>query len=358
MVDKNKYDLTETKKEKSKDKFSIREERFLLQGNLHTVSPSPHIKSDFTVSSLMCDVIIALLPALAWGVYIFGFRALSLTLISVVSCVFFEFLYEALMKKNYTLNDLSAVVTGMLIAFNLPVNAPLWMPVAGGAFAIIIVKMLFGGIGKNIVNPAIAARIFLFISFPKYMSSYFSIAEEKLSPFAIQPNFDTLTSATPLTFLKRGELPDIDIFRQLLGQHGGCIGEVSALLLAACGIYLLIKKVISWHIPVSYLATVAALTFFFPQNDNALMFMLSELLSGGLILGAVFMATDYVTSPITNKGRIIYGAGCGLLTVFIRYFGGYPEGVSFAIMIMNLFVLYIDKMTKPVRFGGGKDARK
>ena len=353
----------------TKDKFGLR-------SSLRTVSSSPHIRSDFTVTSLMGDVILALLFPLAWGVYIFGFRALSLTLVSVISCVFFEALYELIMRKAYTVKDLSAVVTGMLIAFNLPVNAPLWLPVAGGAFAILIVKMLFGGIGKNIVNPAIAARIFLFISFPRYLSSYFNIEAEKISPFAVQPDFDALTSATPLTFLKRGELPDVDIFRLLLGQHGGTIGEVSSLLLVACGFYLLIKKVISWHIPFAFLGTVAGISLLFPRLNgefvfmpagfwtgrpvigDAAMFMLCGLLSGGLILGAVFMATDYVTSPITKKGKLIFGAGCGLITVFIRYFGGYPEGVAFSIMIMNMFVWYLDKVTKPVIFGGGKNAGK
>ena len=333
----------------------------LSKDKLMTVSPSPHIRSHETTSTIMTDVIIAMMPALAWGVYIFGFRALSLTVISVISCVFFEFIYQFIMKKPTTLGDLSAVVTGVLIAFNLPVNAPLWIPIVGGAFAIILVKQLFGGIGKNIVNPAIAARIFLFISFPKYMSVFVDITKEKLSPFAIQPDFDAIVGATPLNALKEGLMPSaygFELFDMILGQKGGCIGEVSVVLLFAGGVYLMMRKVITWHIPLTFIGTVAALTYIFPKNEDMLNFCLNEVFAGGLFLGAFFMATDYVTSPITKSGKLIFGIGCGLITVFIRYFGGYPEGVSFAIMIMNLFVWYIDKLTKPVKFGGKSDVNR
>lgn len=329
-----------------------------MNNKLLTVSSSPHIKSPENTTMIMLDVLIALTPALVWACYIFGLRALTLTVIAILSSVLFEALYEFVMKKPQTTGDLSAVVTGVLIAFNLPVNAPLWLPVAGSAFAIVIVKQLFGGIGKNVVNPAIAARIFLFISFPSYMSSFFDVSKPKMSPFAIQPAFDAVAGATPLTQLKLGEFPSHDILDLFLGQHGGCIGEVSVVLLTAGGIYLIARRVISWHIPVAYLGTVALITFFAPLAINEVDFMARQMFSGGLFLGAFFMATDYVTSPVTRTGKLIFGAGCGLITIFIRYFGGYPEGVSFSIMIMNLFVWFIDKATKPVKFGGVSNAAK
>ncbi|MCL1857787.1 MAG: RnfABCDGE type electron transport complex subunit D [Oscillospiraceae bacterium] len=331
---------------------------------LMTVSTSPHIKGGETTATIMTAVIIALMPALVWSIYIFGFRALTLTLVSVISCVFFEFLYQKIMKKQVAVKDLSAVVTGILIAFNLPVNTPLWGPVIGAAFAIIIVKQLFGGIGKNIVNPAIAARIFMFLSF-NFMASFWDITQNKLP--ALKINVDAIAGATPLVYLKEGKLPEIILkddtlikpINMFLGQKGGCIGEISVLLIIAGGIYLMWRKIISWHTPVSFIAVAALLMFFFPKgsSDN-LNFALAQILSGGLFLGAFFMATDYATSPITKAGKLIFGAGCGLITVFIRYFGAYPEGVSFAIMIMNLFVWYIDKATKPVKFGGAAHGRK
>ena len=350
-------------KTKAKNKTKIKdakihEQRIVLSPDiLMTVSSSPHMKGGETTSSIMSAVIIAMLPALVWAVYIFGFRALTLTFISVLSCVFFEFLYQKIMKKRVTVGDLSAVVTGMLIAFNLPVNTPLWAPAVGAAFAIIIVKQFFGGIGKNIVNPAIAARIFMFLSFD-FMREYQSITADKLP--ALKITVDAVAGATPLSALKYGSPPDVGFLEMFLGEKGGCIGEISVLLLLAGGIYLMWRKVISWHIPVSYILVVALLTFFFPKGGtpDGLNFAIQEILSGGLFLGAIFMATDYATSPITKNGKLIFGVGCGLITVFIRYFGSYPEGVSFAIMIMNLFVWYIDKLTKPVKFGGVADGRK
>ena len=335
--------------------------RLLPQDKLMTVAFSPYIKGSETTSTIMADVIIATMPALLWGIYIFGFRALSLTVISVVSCVFFEFIYQLIMKKTKTVTDLSAVVTGILIAFTLPVNAPLWIPIAGGAFAIIIVKQLFGGIGKNIVNPAIAARIFLSISFPKYIAVFFDISKEKLSPVVIQPEIDALVGATPLTALKEGLMPSaygFELFDMILGQKSGSIGEISAVMLLVGAVYLMIRKVITWHVPLSFIGTVAALAYFLPQNEDMFNFCLNEIFAGGLLLGAFFMATDYVTSPITKSGKLIFGIGCGVITIFIRYFGAYPEGVSFAIMIMNLFVWYIDKLTKPVKFGGRGDVKQ
>ena len=323
---------------------------------LLTVSPSPHIRSGNTTSGVMFDVIIALTPAIIWAVFMFGMRALTLTVISVLSCVLFELWYQLLMKRPVMIGDLSAVVTGILIAMNLPVSASLWVPVAAAFFAIVIVKQLFGGIGKNIVNPAIAARVFIFSSWTSEISVIPAISE-RFSWSAV--SVDAVASATPLSALKSGTLPNIPIFDLLIGNHSGVIGEISALLLLAGGFYLLVRRVITWHIPAAFIGTVAAVSFFFPAYPSPFEFTVYELLSGGLILGAVFMATDYTTSPITRTGKLIYGVGCGLITVFIRYFGGYSEGASFGIMIMNLFVWYIDRFTKPVRFGGkNADAKK
>ena len=293
----------------------------------------------------MLDVLIALLPALVWSVYVFGVRALLVTAVSAASCEIFEFLYCKLMKKKTPNGDLSAAVTGVLLAFTLPSTIPLWMVVVGAFFAIVIVKQLYGGIGKNVVNPALAARVFMFLSFSHEMSNY--TAPHDLA-------VDAVASATPLTFLQKGTLPSAALIDCFTGDIGGCIGEVSALLLLLGGLYLVFRRVITWHIPVCYIATVALLTFLFPPAGIAgSTFMLYELTTGGLLLGAIFMATDYVTSPTTKPGRVIYGVGCGLITVFIRYFG-YPEGVSFAILVMNLFTLVLDKWTMPVKFGGGK----
>ena len=327
----------------------------LLLPDILTVTPSPHIRTSDTTRTIMLDVCIALLPALIWGIFVFGLRALTVTAVSVIFAVLSEAVWEKLMKKPVTVLDFSAVVTGLLIAMNLPVSAPLWIPAVGSVFAIIIVKQLFGGLGKNFVNPALAARVFLF-AWPGHMSTYVAPGT-KLSPIAIS-SVDAVASATSLSPLKNGSLPtSTSLFNTFLGYEAGCIGEVSALLLTAGFVYLLVRKVITWHIPAAYIATVFALTYIFPQSAPTLDFALYELFSGGLFLGAIFMATDYVTSPVTNKGRIIYGIGCGALTVFIRYFGGYTEGVSFAILIMNLLVWYLDRYTKPVRFGGVKHGK-
>lgn len=305
------------------------------------MSSSPHVHTPITTQRLMLDVIIALLFPLVWSMYIFGLRALFLTLVSVASCVLFEFLCRKIMRKPDTISDLSAVVTGMLLAFCLPVKMPYWTVVAGAFFAIVVVKQLYGGIGKNIVNPALAARVFMFMSFSSEMSDFGTNGA------------DAVASATPLMNLQQGKLPEQPLLDMFLGDKPGCIGEVSVTLILLGGLYLLFRKVITWHIPVSFIATVAAVAFIFPAGDfSRLYFTAYELCAGGLMLGAFFMATDYVTSPVTPKGRIIYGIGCGLITMFIRYFG-YPEGVSFAILIMNLFTLSLDKLTMPVKFGGG-----
>ena len=326
---------------------------------LLTVSPSPHIRTEDTTRSIMLDVCIALMPALIWGIYIFGFRALTVTLVSVVFAVLSELVWEKAMKKPVTISDFSAVVTGILLAMNLPVSVPLWMPAIGAIFAIIVVKQLFGGIGKNFVNPALAARVFLF-AWPAHMGAEaFTAPGTKLSPFAISlPSADVVSSATPLAALKTGSAVNLSMFDMILGNEAGCIGEVSALLLTAGFIYLLFRRVITWRIPVFYIGTVAIVTFIAAKTSLPFEFAGQEIFSGGLFLGAIFMATDYTTSPITETGRIIYAIGCGLLTVFIRYFGGYAEGVSFSILIMNLLVWYIDRYTKPVRFGGASDDGK
>ena len=326
---------------------------------LLTVSPSPHLRTEDTTRSIMLDVCIALMPALIWGIFIFGWRALTVTLVSVVFAVLSELVWEKAMKKPLTVSDFSAVVTGILLAMNLPVSVPLWMPAIGAVFAIIVVKQLFGGIGKNFVNPALAARVFLF-AWPSHMGAEaFTAPGTKLSPFAISiPSADVVSSATPLAALKTGGSPSLSMFDMILGNEAGCIGEVSALLLTAGFIYLLVRKVITWRIPVFYIGTVAIVTFIFAKTSLPFVFAGQEIFSGGLFLGAIFMATDYATSPITEGGRMIYAIGCGLLTVFIRYFGGYAEGVSFSILIMNLLVWYLDRYTKPVRFGGASDDKK
>ncbi len=310
-----------------------------------TVSPSPHIKNPVTTERLMRDVLIALSPALFWGVWVFGVNALLMSLISVVACVFFEYITEKILCRPVTVCDLSAVVTGLLLGFNLPANNSYFLPVLGAAFAIIVVKQLFGGLGKNFVNPALAARVFLFLSFPTQMTRF---------PVPFSRSAEIVAGATPRAGGAAG------LFDLFFGRTGGCIGEVSAFLLLLGGVYLLCRRVITYQIPVSYLLTVAVLTLLFPSDGTFLsvQFMLRELFSGGLMLGAIFMATDYVTSPVTSRGRLVFGVGCGLLTVFFRSFGSYPEGVSFAILVMNCLVYYIDKLTMPRVFGGARHAKK
>ena len=346
-------------------------------GGLLIVSPAPHIKSHETTRTIMLEVIIALLFPLIWAIYVFGFRSLTVTLVSIISCVIFEILFKLAVRRPQTVLDLSAVVTGILLAFNLPATVSLWVPVVGSFFAIVIVKQLFGGIGMNIMNPALAARVFLF-SWPDQMTTYpkpfadlpvFALsirdsitqvttatasATSNAVASAASASSDIIASATPLSSLKNGFMPEeVSLLDLLIGNHSGVIGEIATLLLIAGGIYLIIRKIISWHIPVAFIGTVAVVTFFFnpEMTVDSLQFMTAELLSGGLFLGAIFMATDYTTSPVTKKGRLIYGVGCGLITVLIRYFSGYMGGVSFAILIMNCLVWYIDKYTKPVKYG-------
>ena len=312
-----------------------------------TLSVSPHTHAGDSTRSVMLDVIIALMPALIGSVYFFGFRALMVCLVSAGACVFFEWGYRRLMKKDCTAGDLSAVVTGLLLAFVCPVTIPYWTLIIGDFFAIIVVKQLFGGIGQNFMNPALAARAFLF-SWPVIMATWVAPGTA-LSIFG--SNVDAVTVATPLARMKTGLAPGVTMFDLYVGTTGGCLGETSAVLLLLGGVYLYMRDVISARIPVSFLGTVALIAFLFPRGGNARMdWMLWQLCSGGVILGAVFMATDYVTSPVTKWGQVIYGIGCGALTMFIRYFGSYAEGVSYAILIMNVCACFLDRVGVPKRF--------
>ena len=317
-------------------------------------SSSPHIRIEDNTRQIMLDVLIALLPSLALAVFVFGGRAISMVVVSVLGCVFFEWLYETLLRKPVTVSDGSACVTGVLLAYCLPVTVPVWVLLLGDLFAIIIVKQLYGGIGKNFMNPALGARAFLMASFPVMVGGVWCKVRTAL-PLLATP--DVVSYATPLANLKNGILPDASLTDMALGMIGGCLGETSALALLVGGLWLLYRRVITLHIPLSFLGTVAVLSLIFPQGNDSIQWMLSQLLSGGLMLGAIFMATDYSTSPINKKGQIAFGIGCGALTVFIRYFGSYPEGVSYAILIMNGFVFLIEKATRPRKFGYVKPAK-
>lgn len=311
------------------------------------VSSSPHIRSQATTQRIMLDVIIALLPAAFAGIYFFGINAALLIAVTVVSCVVFEYLIRKVLKRSNTISDLSAVVTGLLLALNLPPKLPIWMAVVGSLFAIVVVKQLFGGMGQNFVNPALAARAFLLVSYGTKMTNW----SEPLVR-ASESVVDVVSYATPLGILKEGgELPQLmDMF---LGKIGGSLGETSALALIIGGIYLLVRGVISWRIPVIYVGTVVAISWILGPSGLFAGNPLFHVLAGGLLLGSIFMATDYTTSPMTKKGMIIYAAGCGVLTMLFRLFTNMPEGVSYAILLMNVTVPLIDRYTKPTRFGGG-----
>ena len=303
------------------------------------VSGTPHVRSKESIQSIMRDVIIALVPATAAGIYYFGLRALILIVAAIISAVFFEWLYEKITKKPVTINDLSAVVTGLLLAMNLPASAPVWVAIVGSAFAIIFAKQLFGGLGQNFINPALAGRAFLLASYPTEMTTW------------VVPNglaADAATYATPLAQLKNGTL-DASLGQLVLGQVGGTIGETCAIALIIGGIYLLYKHVISWKIPVIYIATVFIL--FAVIGRHGMRMPLQEIFAGGVMLGGIFMATDYASSPVTPKGQVIFAVGAGLLTYLIRTFGGYPEGVSYSILIMNCCVPLIERFTEPTIFG-------
>jgi len=321
-----------------------------------TISSSPHAHTSNTTQAIMRDVLIALTPALLGSVYFFGLRALALTLVSVLACFLFEKLWCRLTKQNDKTYDLSACVTGVLLAFVCPPTIAYWQLILGDLFAIIVVKMLFGGIGKNMFNPALAARAFLF-SWPAAMSTWVKVGWENQA--GLLSTADAVTAATPLAAMHRYEMPADSTLEMFLGNVGGCIGETSALLLLVGLVYLLVRKVISIRIPAFYIGTVAVLSFLFPMGNDRLSWMAAQVFGGGLMLGAIFMATDYVTSPITKLGQIIYAIGCGVLTVVIRYFGGYNEGVSYAILVMNACVVLLDRLGRPTKFGApGKEAAK
>ncbi|MBQ7939666.1 MAG: RnfABCDGE type electron transport complex subunit D [Clostridia bacterium] len=312
------------------------------------LSPAPFVRTSDKTRSLMLDVIIALLPAYLWGIYTFGTRVLTVGVVAIASCVLFEALMQLILHRPIKIGDLSAVVTGLLLTMGFSSAVPIWMPIVGAFVSIVIMKGLFGGIGRNLVNPALAARVLL-LMWPSQLH-IFTAPGERLSGIGLT-HVESVT--TPLDALHAGAFPNVMLFDLILGRTAGCIGEIFPVLLLAGGIYLIVRRVISWRIPVAYIGTVACLTFFFPQIEGSnLNFMLCELFSGGLLLGAFFMATDPVTSPTTPYGHLIYGVGCGVLTVLFRYFGYFAEGMPFAILIMNLLVWIIDRYVVPTPFGG------
>ena len=311
-----------------------------------TVASSPHIRGNFRTNRIMLDVVLALLPALAVGIWMLGIRALLVTLVCVTTAVAAEWLYSVVTRTRNTIVDGSAVVTGVLLAMTLPHTVPYWQAAVGSVFAIIIVKALCGGLGQNIFNPALAARAFLMLIWPVGLTRYAALG------------VDGVTAATPLHHMVMPALPDESLLDMFLGRCPGSIGELSALALLIGGAYLIIRKVVSIRIPAAYLGTVAILTLVFHKTSAPVEWMLYSLLSGGVMLGAIFMATDYATSPATAMGQIIYGIGCGLLTVVFRYYGIFPEGVTYAILLMNTLVWVIDRYTAPRRFGVKKGGAK
>ena len=305
-----------------------------------TVASSPHIRGNFRTNRIMLDVVLALLPALAVGAGFQGPRALIVTLLSISTCVVAEWLYALVTKQRNTVVDGSAVVTGLLLAMTLPHTVPYWQVAVGAAFAMIFVKALCGGLGQNIFNPALAGRALLMLIAPAGITRYAGL--------------DGVTAATPLHHMVMPALPEESVMAMFIGNCPGSIGEISALALLAGGVYLVYRKVISARIPAAYIGSVAELTLVFSKTDAPVLWMLYQLFSGGLMLGAIFMATDYATSPATPMGQVIYGVGCGALTVAFRYFGLFPEGVTYAILIMNALVWFIDRHTAMRRFGTGK----
>jgi len=301
-----------------------------------TVSFSPHIRDRVTTRSIMLDVIIALCPAFIASIAIFGPRSALVTFACVAACVFFEWAFVKAMKKPNTIKDLSAVITGILLAFNLPVEIPIWQAIFGSFVAIILAKQLYGGIGKNFANPAIVGRVVMFMAFSTTMTTWVQLP-------------DSISAATPLVLLGRGELDSLPrLWNMFIGTRGGCLGETSALALLAGGVYLLVRRVITWHAPVTFMTTVFVLMAILGEQA------VYQLFAGGLFLGAIFMATDYPTTPQTNSGRVVFGIGAGIITVIIRLYGSYPEGVSFSILLMNTFVPLINRFTLKKALGGVK----
>lgn len=312
------------------------------------ICPAPFVRTSERIHSLMMDVIIALLPAFLWGVYTFGTRVLTVAVVSVASCMLFEAILQLIRRRPVRIFDLSAVVTGLLLTMGFSSAVPIWMPVVGAFVSIVVVKELFGGLGRNLINPALAARVVL-LMWPGALHT-FTAPGERLTGVGL-PQVESVT--TPLDALHNGVFPGVTLSDLILGRTAGCIGEIFPVLLLAGGVYLIVRRVISWQIPVAYIGTVACLAFMFPQIEGAnLNYMLCQLFSGGLILGAVFMATDPVTSPTTSAGKLIYGVGCGALTIVFRYFGFFAEGMPFAILVMNLLTVVIDRLVIPTPFGG------
>ena len=322
-------------------------------------SSSPHIRSVENTRSIMLDVIIAMLPALFWAIYNFGFKALLSVVVSVVACLFWEWLYRKLLKKPQSIGDLSAVVTGMLLAFVCPPELPWWALVIGAFFSIVVVKQLYGGIGCNFLNPALAGRAILLASYATAMTTW-------TLPSSKKELADVISTATPLAIMKEGTVEkfteltaNYSVADMFIGRVGGSLGEVSALALLLGGAWLLIRKVISWHTPVAFIGTVAILTLISaPAGIDNVQYMLYNVFGGGLMLGAIFMATDYATSPVTKPGQLIFGVGCGLITCFIRRFGSYPEGVCYSILIMNCTTWLLDKYIRPTIYGAVKKEKK
>lgn len=316
----------------------------------YTRTIPPQMAQSSGIQAIMLDVIVALLPSLGMAVFLFGPRVLLLTAVSVGACVAFEYLYRRLRGMSNTVGDLSACVTGLLLAMCLPVSASYWAPLLGGLFAIVVVKQFYGGLGKNFMNPALAGRMLL-TTFPLLMTSW----TQALNWVDVVDPVDAVSAATPMSYLHQGALPPFNMGQLLMGQHGGAMGSVSVFMLMLGGLYLVMRRVISPRIPLSFLGTVAVLTFLFPRGGAGhLDWTLAQLSSGGLMLGAIFMATDYTTSPVTPKGQIYFGVGCGLLTVLLRYFGSYPDGVGWAILTMNCCVWLLDRAGMPRRFGEGR----
>jgi len=305
-----------------------------------TVASSPHIRGDFRTSRIMLDVVLALLPALAVGTIVLGVRSLLVVIVCIAAAVASEWLFSLLTRRKNTIMDGSALVTGLLLAMTLPHTVALWQAAVGSVFAIVVVKLLCGGLGQNIFNPALAARAFLLLIYPVGLTKF--------------QGLDGVSAATPLHEMVMPALPGIRVIDMFLGKCPGTIGEISALALLVGGAYLVLRKVISVRIPAAYLGTVAVLTLVFHRTDAAFQWMLYSLFSGGVMLGAIFMATDYATSPATPWGQVIYGVGCGALTVLLRYFGLFPEGVTYAILLMNAFAWILDRYTAPRRFGAQK----
>ncbi len=319
--------------------------------NKLVVSVSPHLHNNESVSKIMWMVVLSLIPAGFAGVFIFGASALRVIVLGIVSALFAEVVLQVITKRKISVLDGSAFITGLLLAYNLPPNAPFWLPIIGSFFSIAIGKQIFGGLGQNIFNPALAGRVFLMASWPKYMTTFavpLRAGIGLVKPIA----YDAITSATPLTALREGKiLEHISYLNLFLGKRGGCIGEVCILALLLGAAFLFIKGYISWHIPLTYILTVGAFTYIFGPHGLLSGDWLFHILSGGLILGAFFMATDYVTSPLTRKGQLVFGIGCGIINAVIRLWGGYPEGVSYAILMMNAATPIIDRYTKNRIYG-------